>query len=49
MAKTDTYKEVITYNFPGAIVKVSRPELDPQERERRMAIIRKAAAELLKG
>ena len=45
--KSDTYKEVRTYHYPNAIVRVHIPDITPEERERRMANISKAAANLL--
>lgn len=45
----DTYKEVKQIVFPNMIANVFIPELTPEERERRMAAIKKAAANLLKG
>ena len=47
MAKTDTYKEVRVFEYPGMIARVYIPDLTPEERERRMKIIAQAAAELL--
>ena len=35
------------YEKPKAIVRVYRPELTPEERERRMEKLKKSAAELL--
>lgn len=36
-----TYKEVTTFLFPDAVVRVYRPELTEEEREKRMRAIRK--------
>ena len=44
----DTYAEPKTYIFPNAVVRVFRPILTPEERERRMKQIAKSAAELLR-
>lgn len=49
MKVQDTYKEPIIMNFPGAIVRVYRPELSPEERARRMKLIHDAAADLLRS
>lgn len=50
MKKTqDTYGEPIIFNFPNATVRVFRPILTPEERERRMKIIHNAAADLLRA
>lgn len=43
----DRYTEPQTMTFPGVIVKVHRPVLDEEERERRMQCIRKAAERVL--
>lgn len=43
----DRYTEPQTMTFPGVIVKVHRPVLDEEERERRMKRIRKAAERVL--
>ena len=47
MAATDTYKEVRVMEFPNMTVNVLIPDITPQERERRMKQIEKAAASLL--
>lgn len=47
--KTDTYKEVRTIEFPGMIARIHIPDLTPEERNRRMQNIKKAAENLLKG
>lgn len=44
----DTYKEVKTFTYPNMTVRVHIPDLDEQERSRRMKAIHKAASELLK-
>lgn len=43
----DRYHEPQTMTFPGVIVKVHRPVLDEEEREKRMQAIRKAAERVL--
>lgn len=45
----DTYKEVRTFTFPNAIVRVHIPDISPEERKLRMKQIEKAAEALLKG
>ena len=45
--KQDTYKEVRTFHYDNAIVKVHIPDLTPEERERRMKEVTKAAVDLL--
>ncbi len=45
----DTYGEPKIMKFPGMIARVYRPILPPEERERRMKEIRKAAAALLES
>ena len=47
--KEDTYKEVKTFTYPNTIVRVHLPDLTPEERERRMRAVRKAAEDLLKA
>lgn len=49
MQKRDTYKEVRTFTYPNAIVRVHIPDLTPDERNRRMRKVEKAAADLLKS
>lgn len=44
----DVYKEVRTFTYPDAIVRVHIPELTKEERARRMKSIEKAAAHLLR-
>ncbi len=48
MKNQDTYKEVKTFTYPGMVVRVHIPELEANEREKRMTLIYKAAANLLK-
>lgn len=43
----DTYKEVRTFHYENAIVRVHIPDLTEEVRERRMQAIKKAAAALL--
>jgi len=45
----DTYKEVKVFEYPNMTVRVHIPDLTEEERNRRMAQIHKAAAELLKS
>lgn len=47
--KEDTYKEVRTFTYPNAVVRVHMPDLTPDERNRRMRKVEKAAADLLKS
>lgn len=49
MAKSDTYKEVRTFNYPGWIIRVHIPDLTPEERARRMKAIERAAADVLRA
>jgi hypothetical protein len=46
--KSDTYKEVRIFEYPGLIARVYIPDLTPEERERRMKAIHNQAANLLK-
>lgn len=43
----DTYKEVRTFHYENAVVRVHMPDLTEAESARRMEVIKKAAAELL--
>lgn len=43
----DTYKEVRTFHYENAVVRVHIPDLTEEESARRMEAIKKAAAELL--
>lgn len=45
----DTYKEVRTFTYPNAIVRVHIPDLTPEENERRMKAVRKATVDLMKA
>lgn len=47
MRGQDTYKEVKTFVYPNAIVRVHIPDLTEEERERRMNNIKKATAEFM--
>ena len=46
--KSDTYKEVRIFEYPGLIARVYIPDLTPEERARRMKAIHNQAANLLK-
>ena len=46
---TDTYKEVRVFEYPNMTVRVHIPDLDEQERKRRMDIVKASAAELFKS
>ena len=43
----DVYKEVRVFEFPGMIVRVHIPDLEEEERSRRMKRIHDAAVKLL--
>ncbi len=43
----DTYKEVRTFRYDNAVVRVHIPDLTEEESARRMKEIKKAAAQLL--
>ena len=47
--QADTYKEVKTFSFENMTVRVHIPDLDEQERKRRMKKIHDSAAQLLKS
>ena len=47
MDREITYKEVKTFTFPDAIVRVHIPELTPEEREIRQKILHDAAASII--
>lgn len=49
MKAQDTYKEPIIIHTKGAIIRVFRPELSPEEREIRMKEIYRAAQSLLRS
>ena len=44
----DTYKETRVYEYPNAIVRVRIPDISDEEQNRRMALLKAAAAEVLK-
>lgn len=48
MKNQDTYKEVKTFIYPNAIVRVHRPDLTDEERERRMNNIKKATENFMR-
>jgi hypothetical protein len=48
MKQKDNYHEPITYIYPNAVVRVYRPILTPEERERRMKAIAKSQQNFLK-
>lgn len=48
MRAQDVYTEPIIINTKGAIIRVYKPILTPEEEARRMKLIHDAAAELLK-
>ena len=43
----DTYKEVRTYHYDNAVVRVHIPDLTPDEKNRRMKEIENAAVQIL--
>lgn len=43
----DTYKEVRTFHYSNAVVRVHIPDLTEEERNRRLEAVKKAAAALL--
>ena len=47
MKQPDTYKEVKTFHYDNAVVRVHIPELTTEERERRRKEVAKAASRLL--
>lgn len=47
MKQSDTYKEVKTFHYDNAVVRVHIPDLTVEERERRKKEIGKAAGKLL--
>ncbi|KSV60287.1 hypothetical protein [Acetivibrio ethanolgignens] len=49
MRGQDTYKEVKTYTYPNAIVRVYIPDLTEEERERRMKNLMKQTEIFMKG
>lgn len=49
MKNQDTYKEIKTFTYPNAIVRVHIPDLTEDERNKRMRRIAKAAEALIKA
>lgn len=49
MKVSDTYQEPILIESSNCIIRVYRPILSPEERERRMKRIHDAAAEVIKA
>ena len=49
MKGQDNYIEVKEYRFPSAIVRVHIPDLTEEEREKRMARVKLATVNLMKG
>lgn len=49
MTNCDTYKEVHTLEYENGITRIYIPNITAEERDRRMAQISKAAADLLNG
>lgn len=49
MANSDTYHEPVIFNFPNMIVRVYKPILTPEERQRRMKVIHNSAANLVRS
>lgn len=47
MKQPDTYKEVKTIYFENAVARVHIPDITPEERERRMKDIGRAAGQLI--
>ena len=45
---TDTYKEAKTIEFSNMTTKIHIPDITPDERQRRINLIYKAAADLLR-
>lgn len=48
MKNQDTYRETKVFTFPNMTARVHIPDITPDERERRMKNIHKAAANLLR-
>jgi len=48
MRGQDVYKEVRTFTYPNAIVRVHIPDLTEEERERRMNEIKKATERFMR-
>lgn len=49
MQSQDSYKEVKTFTYPNAIVRVHIPDLAEDERSRRMKEVQRAAQQILRG
>lgn len=49
MKTPDKYRELKTFEFPNALVRVYFPDLTPEEKARRRKQMEKAAVELLQG
>lgn len=47
MKQKDTYKEVRTFYYENAVVRVHIPDITPEEHERRMKAISAAAVRLI--
>ena len=45
--ENDTYKEIKTFHYDNAVVRVHIPDITEEERKRRMASVTKAAIELI--
>ncbi len=48
MKKQDTYKEVKTFKYPNATVRVHIPDLTEEERERRLNAVKRSTEALLR-
>lgn len=49
MKTPDKYRELKTFEFPNALVRVYFPDLTPEEKDRRRKQMEKAAVALLQG
>ena len=49
MQRQDTYKEVKTFIYPNATVRVHFPDIAEDERTRRMKEIRRCAEQIMRG
>ena len=43
------YKETLVFNYPNGTVRVNIPDIDAEENERRMQLVKKAAEKLYKS
>lgn len=43
------YKETLVFVYPNAVVRVHIPDIDDEENERRMKLVRRAAEDLLRS